>query len=104
MNINSASIQDSAVSSPGLRIQNVGILLLARHRTTAQIRLAELNKVSADVIDIQALKDADVIRDDVRRVRVFLSGELKGPVTIRGLAVSRGARAAIEAAGGQVED
>jgi large subunit ribosomal protein L15 len=73
-------------------------------RTTAQIRLAELNKVSADVIDVQALKDADVVRDDVRRVRVFLSGELKGPVTIKGLAVSRGARAAIEAAGGKVED
>ena len=73
-------------------------------RTTAQIRLAELNKVSADVIDIDALKEADVVRDDVRRVRVFLSGELKGPVTIKGLAVSRGARAAIEAAGGQVED
>jgi large subunit ribosomal protein L15 len=73
-------------------------------RTTAQIRLAELNRVGAEVIDLAALKEADLVRDDVRRVRVFLSGELKGPVTVRGLAVSRGARAAIEAAGGKVED
>lgn len=73
-------------------------------RTTAQIRLAELSKVKADVIDLEALKEADLVRDDVRRVRVFLSGELQGAVTIRGLAVSKGARAAIEAAGGKVED
>jgi large subunit ribosomal protein L15 len=46
-------------------------------RTTAQIRLAELNKVDAEVIDLDALKAADLVRDDVRRVRVFLSGELK---------------------------
>ena len=73
-------------------------------RTTAQVRLSELNKASAEVIDLQALKDADLIRDDVRRVRVFLAGELKGPVTVKGLAVTKGARAAIEAAGGKVED
>jgi large subunit ribosomal protein L15 len=73
-------------------------------RTTAQIRLAELNKVDAEVIDLDALKAADLVRDDVRRVRVFLSGELTGPVTVKGLALSRGARAAIEAAGGKVED
>jgi large subunit ribosomal protein L15 len=73
-------------------------------RTTAQLRLAELNKVSAEVIDLAALKDADLVRDDVRRVRVFLSGEISGAKTLKGLAVSRGARAAIEAAGGKVED
>jgi large subunit ribosomal protein L15 len=73
-------------------------------RTTAQLRLAELNRVSADVIDLAALKDADLVRDDVRRVRVFLSGEINGPVTLKGIAVSRGARAAIEAAGGSVEE
>jgi large subunit ribosomal protein L15 len=73
-------------------------------RTTAQLRLAELNKVGAELIDLAALKDADLVRDDVRRVRVFLSGELTGPVTVKGLALSRGARAAIEAAGGKVED
>lgn len=73
-------------------------------RTTAQIRLAELAKVKADVIDVDALKAADLVRDDVRRVRVFLSGEISNAVTVKGLAVSKGARAAIEAAGGKVED
>jgi len=73
-------------------------------RTTAQVRLGELRAVDAEVIDLQALKDADIIRDDVERVRVFLSGELDRAVTIRGIPVSKGARAAIEQAGGTVED
>ena len=73
-------------------------------RTTAQVRLSELNKVAGDVVDIQALKDADVIRDDVLRVRVFLSGEVTRPLTLKGIAVSKGARAALEQAGGSVAD
>lgn len=73
-------------------------------RTTTQIRLSTLNNAGAEVIDIEALKNADLIRDDVRRVRVYLSGELNGPVTVKGLTVTKGARAAIEAAGGKVED
>jgi large subunit ribosomal protein L15 len=72
-------------------------------RTTAQVRLAELNAVSGEVADLEALKAADVVRDDVQRVRVFLSGEIKRAVTVRGLAVSKGAQAAIEQAGGKVE-
>lgn len=72
-------------------------------RTTAQVRLGELNKVAGDVIDVQALREADVIRDDVRRVRVFLSGELGRAVTLKGIAASKGAREAIEQAGGTVE-
>jgi len=73
-------------------------------RTTAQLRLSELASVTADVVDLQALKDADVIRNDVGRVRVFLSGEIDRSVTTRGLKVSRGAREAIEQAGGKVEE
>jgi large subunit ribosomal protein L15 len=73
-------------------------------RTTAQVRLGELAKVDADVVDLQALKDADVVRDDVERVRVFLSGEINRAVTVKGIPVSKGARAAIEQAGGKVED
>jgi len=73
-------------------------------RTTAQLRLSELASVTADVVDLQALKDADVIRNDVERVRVFLSGEIDRSVTTRGLKVSRGAREAIEQAGGKVEE
>ncbi len=73
-------------------------------RTTAQVRLAELNKVAGDVIDLQALKDADVVKDDVLRVRVFLSGEVNRAVTLKGIPASKGARAAIEQAGGSIEE
>lgn len=73
-------------------------------RTTAQVRLGELSKVTADVVDIEALKAADVIRDDVKRVRVFLSGEVSRSLTLKGIAASKGAREAIEKAGGSVED
>ena len=73
-------------------------------RTTAQIRLGELNAVSSEVIDLEALKKADLVKQDVIRARVFLSGELGKAVTIKGLAVTRGAREAIEKAGGKVEE
>lgn len=73
-------------------------------RTTAQIRLGELNSVAAEVIDLAALKDADLVKDNVLRARVFLSGELSKAVTVKGLAVTKGAREAIEAAGGKVEE
>src|SRR6056297_2070891 len=73
-------------------------------RSTAQVRLGELNAVEGDVIDLAALKAADVVRQDVTRARVFLSGELKKPVTVKGIAVTRGVREAIEQAGGKVED
>jgi large subunit ribosomal protein L15 len=73
-------------------------------RTTAQVRLAELNAVAGEVVDLEALKKADLVRQDVTRARVFLSGELKGAVTVKGLAVTKGAREAIEAAGGKIEE
>jgi large subunit ribosomal protein L15 len=73
-------------------------------RTTAQIRLSELNSVSAELIDLAALKAADLVRDDVLRARVFLSGELTKAVTVKGLAVTKGAREAIEQAGGKIEE
>jgi len=72
-------------------------------RTTAQVRLHELNVVDGDVIDLAALKAADLIKDDVRRARVFLSGTIEKAVNVKGLAVTKGAREAIEAAGGSVE-
>tara|TARA_R110000850_G_scaffold131336_5_gene252200 strand:- start:1474 stop:1908 length:435 start_codon:yes stop_codon:yes gene_type:complete len=73
-------------------------------RTTAQIRLSELNAVDGDTIDLAALKSADLVKENVLRARVFLSGELKKAVTLKGLAVTKGAREAIEQAGGKVED
>ncbi|MCL6270056.1 50S ribosomal protein L15 [Sansalvadorimonas sp. 2012CJ34-2] len=73
-------------------------------RVTAEIRLAELAKVEADVIDLEALRAADLIHAGIKRAKVVLSGELSKAVTIKGLAVTKGARAAIEAAGGKIED
>jgi len=73
-------------------------------RTTAQLRLSELNAVTADVIDLEALKAADLVKGNVTRARIFLSGELGKAVTVKGLAVTRGAREAIEKAGGKIEE
>jgi len=69
---------------------------------SAEVRLAELNKVDADVIDLTALNQKSLISARVKRVKIFLSGELKKAVTVKGLAVTKGAKAAIEAAGGKV--
>ena len=73
-------------------------------RTTAQIRLGELNAFDAGVVDLDALKAADLVKDSVIRARVFLSGELSKAITLKGIAVTKGAREAIEKAGGKVED
>ena len=73
-------------------------------RVTAEVRLSELNSVTADVIDLDALKQADVINNNMMRAKIFLSGELTRAVTVKGLAVTKGAKAAIEAAGGKVEE
>jgi large subunit ribosomal protein L15 len=73
-------------------------------RTTAEVRLDELAKVGVDVIDMNALYDADILPRTMLRAKVILSGEIEKPVTLKGLKVTKGARAAIEAAGGKIED
>ena len=73
-------------------------------RTTAKVRLAELNKVEGDVVDLEALKKAGVVTRNTLRARVFLSGELGKKVTVKGVSVTKGAREAIEAAGGKIEE
>lgn len=70
----------------------------------AEIRLNELTLVEGDVVDLDALKKADVISHSIQRARVILSGEIKSAVTVKGLKVTKGAKAAIEAAGGKVEE
>jgi large subunit ribosomal protein L15 len=72
-------------------------------RTTAQVRLGELSALEGDV-DLAALKSADLVRENVTRARIFLSGELSKAVTVKGLSVTKGAREAIEKAGGKVEE
>lgn len=70
----------------------------------AEIRLNELAKVDADVIDLVALEQANIISRDIKEAKVILSGELTKAVTVKGLKVTKGAKAAIEAAGGKVEE
>jgi large subunit ribosomal protein L15 len=73
-------------------------------RISAQVRTSELNAIDAAVIDLEALKNANIVNRSILRAKVFLSGELTKAVTIQGLAVTKGAKAAIEAAGGKVEE
>lgn len=75
-----------------------------KQRFSAEIRLHELSKVEAEVIDLLALKAAGLVGGSIQRAKVVLSGELAKAVTLKGLAVTKGARAAIEAAGGKIED
>lgn len=73
-------------------------------RTRAEVRLHELAKVAADIVDVAALKAVNIVPGHAEVVKVIASGELTKAVTVRGLSVTKGARAAIEAAGGKVED
>lgn len=71
---------------------------------TSQIRLNELNRVKDEIIDLAALKKAGLAAAHAQRAKVFVSGKLDKAVTLRGIAVSKGAREAILGAGGKVED
>ena len=73
-------------------------------RVTDEIRLTELVAVDAEVIDLQALKDARLINKSIEFVKIIASGAIDKAVTIKGLKVTKGAKAAIEAAGGKIED
>ena len=73
-------------------------------RVTDEIRLTELAAVDAEVIDLQALKDARLINKSIEFVKIIASGAIDKAVTIKGLKVTKGAKAAIEAAGGKIED
>ncbi len=72
-------------------------------RITEEIRLSELEKLVADVIDLDVLKKANLVSKGTKYVKVFASGEIKRAVTIKGLKVTKGARAAIEASGGKID-
>lgn len=71
--------------------------------TRAEVRLSELGKVDGTVVDLEALKKANVVPTFAERVKVVLSGEINKAVTLKGIAATKGARAAIEAAGGKIE-
>ena len=72
-------------------------------RTRAEVMLSELSKVEGNVVDLDALKKAGVIPVFAEKAKVVLSGEIKRAVTLKGIAATKGALAAIEAAGGKLE-
>lgn len=72
---------------------------------SAEVRLYGLNKIVGDVVDMEALRAANIISGQIKHVKIFASGKLEKPVTIltlRGLRVTKGAKAAVEAVGGRV--
>ncbi|AEW44793.1 50S ribosomal protein L15 [Serratia symbiotica str. 'Cinara cedri'] len=71
---------------------------------TAEVRLSELAFIQGNIIDINTLKTTNVIGKQIKFVKVILSGKIALPVTLRGIRVTKGARAAIEAAGGKIEE
>jgi len=76
----------------------------AKARLTAELRLHELQLTDAEVVDLKALIDANLVPAYTKRVKVILSGEITQAVKTRGLAFTKGARAAVEAVGGTIED
>ena len=73
-------------------------------RSVDEIRLNELEKVEGGIIDLEALKKSNLVSKNIAKVKVIASGEIKKAVTVKGLGVTKGARAAIEAAGGRIEE
>jgi large subunit ribosomal protein L15 len=71
---------------------------------TAHVRLYELAAVGVDEIDLLVLKQAGVVGSAAKAAKIYLAGEISKPVKLRGIAVTKGARAAIEAAGGTIAD
>lgn len=71
--------------------------------TRAEVRLSELARVDGGTVDLAALIAAGVVNRATKSVKIIASGELTQALTVRGLGVTKGARAAIEAAGGTVE-
>lgn len=83
------------------RLPKRGFVSLTKN-DTARVRTSELVTVEADVIDLLALKAAKVIPASVRSVKVYLSGDVTRAINVQGLLLSKGARAAVEAAGGKI--
>ncbi|MGN6580835.1 MAG: 50S ribosomal protein L15 [Bordetella sp.] len=85
------------------RLPKRGFTPLGQH-LYAQIRLSDLQALPIDEIDVQALKAAGVVGQQVRYAKVIKSGEVSRKITLRGISATAGARAAIEAAGGSLAE
>jgi large subunit ribosomal protein L15 len=75
-----------------------------KSRTTDEVRLHELGSLAGGVVDLDALQKANIVSRNVKQVKVIASGTIDKAVTLKGVLVTRGARAAIEAAGGSIEE
>ncbi|MDR3503512.1 MAG: 50S ribosomal protein L15 [Legionella sp.] len=73
-------------------------------RTVDQVCLSELEKLTADVIDLEVLRKEGLINGSIKDVKVILSGELTKAIKLKGLRVTKGARSAIEGLGGSIEE
>ena len=71
--------------------------------TVAEVRLSELSKLEVSVVDLDSLKAANLVPAQSLRARIVASGEFAKAVTVKGVHLTKGAKAAIEAAGGKVE-
>jgi len=85
------------------RLPKRGFVSLTRN-DTAQVRLSDLEKMPVDVIDLLALKQAGVVPATALTAKVVLAGEIKRAVKLQGLALTKGARSAVEAAGGSIAE
>ena len=72
-------------------------------RYNAEVRLYQIQAMKAEVIDLDALKAENIVGHDAKKVKVINTGDLERAVTVKGLGVTKGAQATIEAAGGKVE-
>ena len=71
---------------------------------SSEIRLSELNKIDGEIVSLDTLRSANLINQNIKQVKIFLSGKLEKAVVIKGLSVTKGAKSAIEAAGGSVHE
>lgn len=85
------------------RLPKRGFVSLTR-KYCEVVRLSDLQRLGVDEIDLLVLKQAGVVSSKAQNARVILSGEISRKVVVRGLGVTKGARAAIEAAGGSVAE
>ncbi len=85
------------------RLPKRGFVSLTRN-DTAQVRLSDLQNISVDSIDLLALKQAGIVHANAMTAKVILAGELKRAVKLHGVLATKGARAAIEAAGGSLAE
>lgn len=73
-------------------------------RFSAEVRLSELAAVEGGVVDLLSLKAAKIVPQETLQAKIIKSGEITTAVTVKGVAVTKGAREAILAAGGKIED